>query len=84
MANPRPICAVTTPSDLTDRQREVAALVAQGRTTKRIAATLSISVTRVNVIISSIAYRIGCLPGDDERVVVALWWERKSHLDPAA
>jgi DNA-binding NarL/FixJ family response regulator len=72
-----------TPSDLTDRQREVAALVAQGRTSKRIAFHLGISVTRVNIHIAAIAFRVGCPEGDDERVWIALWW-RKHQLDPAA
>lgn len=72
-----------TPAELTTRQREVAALVAGGRTTKRIAFALGISERRVRVIISSIAFRVGCDPECDERVVVAVWW-RLNHLDPAA
>lgn len=72
-----------TPDDLTGRQREVAALVAQGRTSKRIAFQLGISVSRVNVHISAIAYLIECPPDDDERVAIALWW-RSHQLDPAA
>lgn len=74
---------MTTPSDLTDRQREVAALVAQGRTCKRIAFQLGVSLNRVYVLRASVAFAIGCPPEDDENVFIALWW-RSNHLDPAA
>ena len=72
-----------SPGDLTERQREVAERVASGWTSKRIHFALGISVTRVNVIISSIAFRIGADPENDERVEIALWW-RRHQLDPAA
>jgi DNA-binding NarL/FixJ family response regulator len=64
------------PADLTDRQREVAELVADGLTTKRIAFKLGISERRVNVHISSIAFLIGAEPEKDERVSIANWWHR--------
>lgn len=61
---------------LTDREREVAALVAAKRTNKQIAAELGISDGRVRHLIASAAFRIGAHPSDDFRVALALWWER--------
>lgn len=61
-------------SDLTERQRQVAAMVARGFTTKQIAATLEMSEQRVRIHVSSIAYRIGADASRDERIQVALWW----------
>ncbi len=63
-----------TPSDLTPRQLDVAALVANSLTTKQIARELGISPQRVRVLVSSIAYRIGADPERDERIQVAQWW----------
>lgn len=63
-----------TPSDLTTRQREVAALVAVGFTNKHIAGMKGITTRRVQVIVSSIAFAIQCPPEQDERVAIARWW----------
>jgi DNA-binding NarL/FixJ family response regulator len=52
----------------------VAALVASGVRTKRIAAHLGVTPRRVNVIVSAIAFKIGADPDRDERTQVALWW----------
>lgn len=62
-----------SPSDLTHRQREVAALVADGFTNKHIAGLLRITDRRVQVLVSSIAYRTGCPAEQDERVWIARW-----------
>ena len=73
-----------TPGDLTDRQREVAALVADGVTNKRIAGQLRISTRRVRIIISSVAFRIGADPEKDERIAIAVWWvEHRIHRSAA-
>ena len=72
-----------TPLDLTDRQRDVAQLITAGLSTKQIAVSLGVSQSRVRVIVSSIAYRIGADPSLDERVQVALWWAGLA-LRPAA
>lgn len=63
-----------TLSDLTDRQRQVAQLVADGFTNKVIAVLLGVSDRRVRVLVSSIAFRIDAEPGKDERVEIANWW----------
>lgn len=75
-----------TPSDLTDRERQVARLVAEGATTKQIAAACDqISERRVRVIVSAIAFKIGADAARDERVQVALWWTAHSvEVKPAA
>jgi FixJ family two-component response regulator len=65
-----------TPGELTARQREVAELVADGWTSKKIAARLGITERRVNVHISSIAFLIVGESEKDERVVIANWWHR--------
>jgi DNA-binding NarL/FixJ family response regulator len=61
---------------LTERQREVAALVADGVSTKRIAERLQVSDRRVYAIISSIAYLIGADSQKDERTQIAEWWRK--------
>jgi DNA-binding CsgD family transcriptional regulator len=66
------------PPSLTVREREVAALIAAGRTNKQIAAYLGISGQRVRQLIASLALRIGADPAGDSRVAVALWWEHRA------
>lgn len=69
--------------DLTARQLAVASLVARSYTNKTIANELGISVGRVRVLVSSIAFRIGADCSMDERVQVALWWQaRIVQTDP--
>lgn len=59
---------------LTTRQQEVAQLVADGLTTKAIAAQLGITVTTVNLHVGAIADRLG-LPGSHAtRTLIARWW----------
>lgn len=66
-------------NDLSPRQREVLALVADAWTNKRIAAQLSLSERRVRSIISSVAKRLGADATRDERVVLAkLWLEHEA------
>lgn len=68
---------LTSPSytpPLTEPERRVAHLVARKWTTKRIAAELTISVRRVQVLITSIAVKTGVKSGEDDRVHVAVWW----------
>lgn len=70
-------------TDLTDRQREVAQLVADGLTTKRIAASLGITERRVRAILTSVAYLIGADASKDERIQVADWWRTHRYTDAA-
>jgi DNA-binding CsgD family transcriptional regulator len=64
-------------TDLTDRQLEVAALVATCHTPKVIASRLQISERRVYAIITSIAYLIGADAQKDECSQIALWWKAR-------
>lgn len=59
---------------LTPRQREVAALVADAWTNKRIAAELGLSERRVQELIGIIAQRLGADADRDHRVQVAKLW----------
>lgn len=61
-------------TDLTERQKEIARLVGEGLTTKRIASQLNIAPRTVNVHIAAIAFQIGADAEKDERVQVAMWW----------
>jgi DNA-binding NarL/FixJ family response regulator len=74
MTNHPPSEAIT----LTTRQREVAALVAAGRTPKQIAARLQISKQRVYQLLTSIGESIGADPACDVRVVIALWFHSRA------
>lgn len=65
---------IRSPHEFTPREYEVAALVASGVRTKRIAAQLGVTPRRVNIIVSAVAYKIGADPDRDERTQVALWW----------
>lgn len=65
-----------TDVELTDRQREVARMVADGLTSKTIAAVLGISERRVNILITSIAFRISADGTKDDRVQIANWWRK--------
>lgn len=58
---------------LTTRQHEVARLVADGRTTKQIAAEIGVTDRRVRQILSAIAAAIGVDPSSDVCVAIALW-----------
>lgn len=65
--------------DITQRQRQVAALVAEGHTNKRIAAELGISQRRVQSLIARIADTLGAESDRDDRVQIALWWTREQR-----
>ena len=65
-----------TDIQLTPKEEEAAALVAQGLTNKQIAARMGVSGSRVRIIISAIAYKAKLDAAKDERVQVALWWHR--------
>lgn len=68
---------------LSPRQHDVARLVADGLTTKHIAASLGISPRTVNVHITAICFLIGADAEKDERVQVAMWWWEE-YSRPAA
>lgn len=72
-----------TPSDLTDRQREVARMVADGLTNKTIAGLLGISDRRVQAIVSSVVYLLGIDGAKDERVEIARWWNAQARESAA-
>ena len=61
---------------LTPKEEEVAVLVSQALTVKQIAASLSVSTSRIRILISSIAYKAQLDAAKDERIQVALWWHR--------
>ena len=61
-------------SDLTPRQRQVAALVADGLTDKRIGARLNMRYDTVRVHIVALAYRLKIPLGHNTRVLIARWW----------
>jgi len=63
--------------DITQRQRQVAALVAEGHTNKQIAAELGITQRWVQLLIAHIADTLGAESDRDERVQIALWWTRE-------
>lgn len=63
-------------TDLTPKEDEAAASVARGLTNKQIAATMQISMQRVRILITAVAFKIGADADKDERVQVALWWHR--------
>jgi len=66
---------MTTPQ-LTDRQREVAELVAEGLSNEQIAQRLGCRVNTVRAHIAAIALR---LPGDGKpRVRIAVWAARRA------
>lgn len=74
-----------TPSNLTDRQREVARMVADGLTNKTIAALLGgVSVRYIQAVVSSVVYCIGIDGSKDERVEIARWWREQQEQKPAA
>lgn len=69
------------PSDLTQRQQEVAHLVARGRTNQQIAGLLGITDRMVRIHVTALAYLIGADASGDVRVQIALWWfERQTDL----
>lgn len=70
-------------TDLTPRQREIARLVGEGLTTKRIGAVLGIAARTVNIHITAIAFQIGADAEKDERVQVAMWWWEERARDAA-
>lgn len=70
---------MTELTELTPRQRDVAESIARAHTIKQIAATLHISVRRVRIIRSSIAYLIGANPALDEGVQIARWYREHTE-----
>jgi DNA-binding NarL/FixJ family response regulator len=75
-----------TPAELTPRQREVAQYVADGLTNKVIAVLMGVTDRRVQVLVSSIAFRLRN-PDEkddkDERVSIALWWREQEQQSAA-
>jgi DNA-binding CsgD family transcriptional regulator len=69
-------CGMTRP--FTAREREVAALIAASRTTKQIAAYLTISEERVLYYIRSLAEKADVDRSGDIRVALALWWREQA------
>ena len=68
---------MTDLSDLTPRQREVAALVADGLPDKEIAARLNMKCNTVRVHVVALAFRMKIPPWKQTRVEIARWWWRK-------
>ena len=70
---------MTDLSDLTPRQLAVASMVARCWTAKHIAYTLDITPRRVYALIASVASKIGCEHGMDDREVVRDWWRNQTR-----
>lgn len=68
--------------DLTERESQVAALVANAVPTKQIATRLGISCSRVKALITSVAFKIGADPARSDRVQVAVWWVQQPPPEP--
>lgn len=67
---------------LTQKEREVAALVAHCLTNKVIAAKLHISVSTVRTHVAAIAWKIGVRDGETvERVRIARFWWELEHVE---
>lgn len=70
-------------SPITDREREVWHLLAEGMTDKRIAAQLGMAPNTVRVHVVSLAFKLDIPGGAQTRVLIARrWWERQAS--PAA
>ena len=69
-----------TLDDLTAREREVLALMAEGRSNRAIAATLVIGDKTVETHVASIFSKLGLeeAPDDHRRVLAVLSWLRRS------
>lgn len=76
------IAPPATLTELTPRQVAVAALVANGIPTKRIAASLGISDRRVRVHITALVYALHLDPARNVRTQIALWY--RAHAAPVA
>ena len=70
---------MTDLSDLTPRQRDVAALVAEGLTDKAIASKLGLQCNTVRVHVVALAFRMKIPPWKQTRVEIARWWWRKQQ-----
>ena len=63
---------------LTPKEEEVAALAGEAYTNKQIANKMGVTPRRVRILISAIAYKANLDASRDERVQVALWWNRRT------
>jgi DNA-binding NarL/FixJ family response regulator len=59
--------------DLTEREREVAGLIAEGLSNKEIARKLTVSLNTVKIHVSRVLYKMGV----HSRIEAALLWERR-------
>jgi len=69
-AEPEPAAPVTAPSPLTQREQEVAALVARGMTNRQIATTLMLSPRTVEGHVENLLAKLGV----GSRAQIATWW----------
>lgn len=69
---------------LTDRQLQVAAMVARGFTDKHIAATYEIDPRTVRLHVVALAARLGIPTDGNTRVMIARWWWEHDLPDVAA
>ncbi|MEU3617934.1 LuxR C-terminal-related transcriptional regulator [Streptomyces sp. NPDC006872] len=77
-ADTEPAALATTPSPLTRREREVAALVAQGKSNRQIAAELVLSPLTVDSHVKNILAKLGF----GSRTQIAAWWTAKQAPTP--
>jgi DNA-binding CsgD family transcriptional regulator len=71
---------MTSHADLTERELDVAELVAQALPNKLIASRLGISCGRVRALITSAAYKIGANAAYSDRVQIAVWWVQQPAM----
>ena len=69
---------------LTDRQLQVAAMIARGATDKQIAATYRIDPRTVRVHVVALAARLGLQTSHHTRVLIARWWWEHDLPDAVA
>lgn len=67
-------------TDLTERQAQVAAMVARGFTDKQIAGELGMAYNTVRIHVAALAFRLGLPGGQNTRVLITRWWLR-THSD---
>lgn len=72
------------PSELTDRQLQVARMVAEGATDKQIAAALRIGYNTARVHVVAVAFKLKIPGGKNTRVLIANWYWRHHRKDEAA
>jgi hypothetical protein len=69
---------------LTPRELAVSACIGRRLTTKRIAAELDISESRVYALLAAVALKVGVPEGEDDRQCVGDWWRQRVGQEDTA